>query len=95
MQTHDTMVERSNYGGSALMDKEKINKSTSILIIIFVVVNAWLRYTGHIESKTLTLILASSVYFTRSIPNFDYKTIKTYLFPITMIIIYIVYAVVY
>lgn len=84
------MVERSNYGGCALMDKEKINKSTSILIIIFVVVNAWLRYTGHIESKTLTLILLSSVYFTRSMPDFDYKITKTYLFPIAMIILYIV-----
>lgn len=72
------------------MDKEKkVDPSTTVLLLLFVVVNTFLRYTDHIESKTLILILFSSVYFTRSIPDFDYKNIKTYLFPIVMLILYI------
>lgn len=71
------------------MDKEKKDPSTTVLLVLFVVVNTFLRYTDHIESKTLVLILFSSVYFTRSIPDFDYKNIKTYLFPIVMIILYV------
>ncbi|NLC66662.1 MAG: hypothetical protein GX752_06970 [Clostridium sp.] len=70
--------------------KEK--KGPMVLVALFLLVNIILYNLGYIEAKTAVLSTVASSYFSQHIEDFEFKKLKNYLYPIFMIIIYVILA---
>ncbi len=70
--------------------KEK--KGPMVLIALFLLVNIILYFSGEIEAKTAVLSMVATSYFSAHIEDFDFKKFKNYLYPIFMMIIYVILA---
>lgn len=72
--------------------KEK--RGPIVLVVLFLFVNIILYKLGKIGARTLMLSIIGSTYFSQHIEDFNFRKIKNYLFPISMLIIYIIFAIV-
>lgn len=71
--------------------KEK--KGPMVLIALFLLVNILLFFLGEIEAKTAVLSTVATSYFSSHIEDFEFKKLNNYLYPVFMIIIYVILAV--
>lgn len=67
-----------------------MNKNTNAVILYgsFLIINLILLSFGQISFDLFFFVIFISSYYITNTDSFDYKNIKTYLYPIIMLIIY-------
>lgn len=66
--------------------------STYILILLFLVTNLALLFLNKIDVKMFVLSTVASSYFNKYIDVFEYKNLKSYIYPILTLVMYVIFA---
>lgn len=66
--------------------------SPYILILLFLVTNLLLLFFNRIDVKMFVLSTVASGYFSRYVEVFEYKNLKNYIYPVFMLVFYIIFA---
>ena len=66
--------------------------SPYILILLFLVTNLALLFFNKIDVKMFVLSTVASGYFSQFIEVFEYKNLKSYIYPVLTLVIYVIFA---